>query len=140
MRLIYTTLLLVPLLTGAAHPAPFTGKFTNGFDRYPNVSLTLLQTGSRVRGTVTILGDSSGTRVVTSEFEGRINRGVAYFNWTDSYENAGSATFRPDGKAWRLGSRITRPANDGRYFEGVFKLTRVSTRVSEDDLPRPAAP
>ncbi|MDB5101843.1 MAG: hypothetical protein JWM80_6264 [Cyanobacteria bacterium RYN_339] len=124
-------------LAADARDQPFTGKFTNGFDRYPNVSLTLLQQGTRVRGMISIVGDSAASRVVTADIDGRIVHGVLSFAWQDSFENAGRATFRPDAKSWLLGSRITRPANDGRYFEGSFKLTRVSTHVTEADLPRP---
>jgi hypothetical protein len=131
------TLALCVQLAADARPEAFTGKYTNGFDRYPNVTVTLLQHGTRVRGVISIVGDSSASRVVTADIDGRIVRGVLSFAWQDSFENAGRATFRPDAKGWLLGSRITRPANDGRYFEGTFKLTRVSTQVGEADLPRP---
>jgi hypothetical protein len=136
--LVLTTALALGLQQAAdARQEPFTGKYTNGFDRYPNVSVTLLQAGSHVRGVLTIVGDSSASRVVTADIDGRIARGVLSFAWQDNFGNAGRATFRPGSNAWLLGSRITRPANDGRYFEGSFKLTRVSTHVGEADLPRP---
>ena len=65
--LVLTTALALGLQQAAdARQEPFTGKYTNGFDRYPNVSVTLLQAGSHVRGVLTIVGDSSASRVVTS--------------------------------------------------------------------------
>jgi hypothetical protein len=137
-RLVLSALIALGFqLAADARPESFTGKYTNGFDRYPNVSVTLLQHGQRVRGVISIVGDSSASRVVTADIDGRIVHGVLSFAWHDSFENEGRATFRPDARAWVLGSRITRPANDGRYFEGTFKLTRVSTHVGEADLPKP---
>lgn len=137
MRMLALTLALALGLQPAAdaRQEAFTGKYTNGFDRYPNVSVTLLQTGSHVRGVLSILGDSSASRVVTADIDGQVARGVLSFAWQDNFGNAGRATFRPAAKAWLLGSKITRPADDGRYFEGSFKLTRVSTHVSAADLP-----
>jgi hypothetical protein len=131
-----STWLLVASPAGAK-PAPngYTGKYTNGFDRYPNVSLVIEQTGTRVHGVVTIIGDSSNTRIESAEFNGRIAGGIVHFPWTDNYENAGNATFRTAGKGFVLDSRFTRMANDGRYFEGRFALTRVSSVVGRDDLP-----
>ena len=65
--LVLTTALALGLQPAAdARQEAFTGKYTNGFDRYPNVSVTLLQAGTHVRGMLAIVGDSSASRVVTA--------------------------------------------------------------------------
>ncbi len=118
-------LLVAAIVPAAGAAAPtLGGKYESNPYRYPSLALLLHQEGATASGSLTIVGDARSIRVVAVPVEGTVRRGQLSFNWEDNYGNAGNATFKADGKAYLLQSKMTRRSNDGRYFEGAFRLKK----------------
>lgn len=122
---------------GAAAPSPYTGKYESGWEAVPTVELLVKQEGARLRASATLVLDHRGTRVLTADMEGRVASRGAHFTWQDSSGNTGVATLwsTADGR-WMLLSRITKPTNEGRWFEGTYALTKTASSLMPNEEPQ----
>lgn len=131
-RLLVLAFLAVALVARGADPAAesLTGHYELAKKSKSPLSFDVLQKG---KGATTSFSagnvDGSGA-APDGDGEGTLNaKGELEFKWTDTFDNAGTGTFRRDGKLYHLSLKPTKVADPrALVFYGDLTLKRTSTK------------
>jgi hypothetical protein len=126
------TLLAMACVLRAADPAAesFTGHFALAKNTKAPFVLDVLQKG-RTATTSFSAGNEDGSGAAPDgDGEGALNaKGELEFKWTDTFDNAGTATLRRDGKLFHLSMKVSKAADPRALkFYGETTLKRTSTK------------
>jgi hypothetical protein len=131
-RFIILALFAIAVVARAADPAAesLTGHYELAKKSNSPLSFDVLQKG---KGATTSFSaghaDGSGA-APDGDGEGVLNaKGELEFKWTDTFDNAGTGSFRRDGKLYHLSLKPTRVADPRAVvFYGEITLKRTSTK------------
>jgi hypothetical protein len=125
-------LLAVAVTVRAAAPATdsFTGHFEMAKQTKTVFSLDVLQKGKTATTSFSASNVDGSGAAPDGDGQGAVNdRGELEFKWTDTFDNAGTATLRRDGKAYHLSMKVTKAAEPRCLrFYGDITLKRTSTK------------
>jgi len=129
---IFLTLLAITLTARAVDPAvdSFTGHFELAKRTKAAFTLDVLQKG-KTADTSFSAGNADGSVVAPDgDGDGAVNaKGELEFKWTDTFDNAGTATLRREGKLFHLSMKVSKAADPRALsFYGEVTLKRISTK------------
>jgi len=129
-------LLAITLAAHAADPAAdtFTGHFEPAKHTKSPFTLDVTQTGKTAISSFSA-GNADGSGVAPDgDGAGALNaKGDLEFKWTDTFDNAGTATLRREGKLFHLSmkvSKATEPRAMSFYGEVILKRTSMKPQMS----------
>ena len=131
-HLLALVFLAVAIAARATDPAP--GDFTGHYELVKRTKSPFaldVQQKSRTATTSFSAGNADGSGAAPDgDGEGALNsKGELEFKWTDTFDNAGTATLRRDGKLYHLSMKNTKAAEPRALsFYGEITLKRISTK------------
>jgi hypothetical protein len=131
-KFITLALLALAVAVHAADPAAdsFTGHFEMTKQTKSAFALDVLQKG-KTATTSFSAGNADGSGAAPDgDGEGVLNaKGELEFKWTDTFDNAGTATLRREGKSFHLSMKVSKTADPRCLrFYGDMTLKRTSTK------------
>ena len=129
-NLLALALLAMVAAANAADPGSLTGHFEMTKRTKAAFSLDILQKG-KTATTSFSAGNADGSGAAPDgDGEGAVNaKGELEFKWTDTFDNAGTATLRRDGKLFHLSMKVSKAADPRALsFYGDMTLKRTSTK------------
>jgi hypothetical protein len=116
----------------AADPAAstFTGHFEPAKHTQSPFTIDITQTGKTAVSSFSA-GNADGSGVAPDgDGDGTLNaRGDLEFKWTDTFDNAGTATLRREGRLFHLSMKVSKAADPRALsFYGEITLKRTSTK------------
>jgi len=131
-HLLVLTLLAITFVARAAEPAAdsLTGHYELAKKSKSPLSFDILQKGKNATTSFSA-GNADGSGAAPDgDGEGALNaKGELEFKWTDTFDNAGTGTFRRDGKVYRLSLKPTKVTDPRAVaFYGELTLKRTSTK------------
>jgi hypothetical protein len=131
-RLLALAFLAVALVARAADPATdsLTGHYELAKKSKSPLSFDVLQKGKSATTSFSAGNVDGSGAAPDGDGEGTLNaKGELEFKWTDTFDNAGTGTFRRDGKLYHLSLKPTK-ATEPRalVFYGDLTLKRTSTK------------
>jgi hypothetical protein len=125
-------LLAVAFAARAADPAAseFTGHFELAKGSKSAFALDVLQKGKTATTSFSAGHVDGSGAAPDGDGEGRLNgKGELAFAWTDTFDNAGTAILRRDGKVFHLSMKTTKVEEPrALVFYGDITLKRTSTK------------
>jgi len=116
----------------AADPAPsdFTGHYELAKRTKSPFALDVQQKGKAATTSFSAGNVDGSGAAPDGAGEGKLNaKGELEFTWTDTFDNAGSAVLRRDGKQYHLSMKVDKAAEARALrFYGEIALKRVSTK------------
>ncbi len=131
-RLLALAFLAVAFVAHAADPTAdsFTGHYELTKKGKSSLTFDVLQKGKSATTSFSAANVDGSGAAPDGDGEGTLNaKGELEFKWTDTFDNAGTGTFRRDGKVYHLSLKPTK-VNEPRamVFYGDLTLKRTSTK------------
>ena len=131
-KFIVLTLMVIAVAAHAADPAAdsFTGHFEMTKHPKTTFALDVLQKGKTATTSFSAANVDGSGAAPDGDGDGTVNsKGELEFKWTDTFDNAGTATLRRDGKVFHLSMTVSK-TTDPRCmrFYGDMTLKRTSTK------------
>jgi len=133
MKSLLTLLLLtVATVTFAADPeaASYTGHFELAKRSKAPFALDVTQKGHTATTSFSAANEDGSGAAPDGDGDGALNaKGELEFKWTDTFDNAGTATLRRDGKLFHLSMKVSKAVDPRALkFYGEITLKRLSMK------------
>ncbi|MEI9897899.1 MAG: hypothetical protein WDN28_29595 [Chthoniobacter sp.] len=131
-RLLTLALLAITLTTRAADPVAdsLTGHYELAKRSNAPLSFDVLQKGKSATTSFSAAHSDGSGAAPDGDGEGSLNaKGELEFKWTDTFGNAGTGSFRREGKLYHLSLKTTKVVDPrATVFYGEIALKRTSTK------------